>query len=144
MMEGRISRDEMLISVAHQVALRGTCSRLKVGAVLARSGRILSTGYNGAPSGMPHCEHPIREDSSSGCTISVHAETNAVAWAARCGVEVAGAELFCTDAPCLECAKVVINAGIIRVVFERPYRLTAGEDLLRAANVPVDHLPRFW
>lgn len=137
--------DEVLISMARSMATRGTCSRGKVGAVLARDGRVLSTGYNGAPSGLPHCAHPTHEtdpiskapSSVDTCGSSVHAEANAVAFAARNVVPVDGATLYCTHAPCLQCAFLIINAGVSRVVYERGYRDPRGLEKLAEAGVGI-------
>lgn len=171
----RPSRDEVLMHCAYIWASRGTCSRLQVGAVFARDGRILVTGYNGAPAGLPHCDHtcicqdervqvkhtgqtadkrPILElvDSVSvdgrwhssacpsiiPCTIAEHAERNGIAYAARHGVRLEGAELFLTDSPCLPCSMAVVNAGVERVVYDREYRLTDGIELLREAGIAVE------
>lgn len=123
----------MLLDVATTVATWSTCSRLHVGAVLARDGRVLSTGYNGAPAGRPHCVH--RDDRP--CRTSVHAETNAVAFAARHGVSTTGAVLYLTHAPCLACAGLLINAGIAEVVYLDRYRSDEGVRELRAAGVAV-------
>lgn len=179
----RVTRSVMLMSMAQVAAMRGTCSKLQVGVVISKEGRILSTGYNGAPAGMPHCEHytwerqawedavypPLwineamntkaMEDYSpsegdhfvreaggkafvlqrpaSGCPISEHAERNAIAWAARNGVALEGAQLHCTHAPCLDCARSIINAGISCVSYVVPYRLTAGVELLERAGLQV-------
>lgn len=148
----RISRDEMLRNIAGDVADRGTCSRAKVGVVLAREGRVLVTGYNGAPAGMTHCDHPCDCGFSLGlrsmhkdecksrkpCTIAVHAEANAIAYAARYGISVEGAEMFTTLSPCLSCAQLLINAGIIRVVSMREYRDQSGLELLRKAGIVLE------
>lgn len=150
----------MLLDVAKAVAKRGTCSRASVGAVVSREGRIIATGYNGAPAGLPHCDHtwdhtdveldhetveaikvlfPEREvvAVSKGCEISEHAERNAIAFAARYGLALEGGEIHCTHAPCLDCARSIINAGILRVSYEIPYRLTAGVELLVQAGLQV-------
>lgn len=149
----RISRDQMLLKMAQVAAMRGTCSRAQVGAVIAREGRVLATGYNGAPAGMEHCDHTctcppkrtiVHRDfcpSTQPCTIAVHSETNAIAFAARFGVAVEGAELFCTHEPCGTCAKVIINSGIARVVYASEYRSTGGIDLLRSAGLLTEWLP---
>lgn len=133
--DGRPTEDEVLLDVAEAIARRGTCARLQVGAVLARDGRVLATGRNGAPSGLPHCEHNTHEP----CTESVHAEANAVAFAARTGGGAYGATLYLTHAPCLACSGLLINAGIARVVYRRPYRLRDGVKRLEAAGVQVEH-----
>lgn len=131
----RISRDQMMMDIARTVARRGTCSRLQVGAVVSRDGRVLTMGYNGAPAGLEHCNHMMNE--TEGCTRAVHAEANAAVWAARNGVRVEGADLYVTHMPCLACASLIVNAGIRRVFYEKPYRITLGVDLLREAGVLV-------
>lgn len=126
----------MLLDVAHVVAMRSTCSRRRVGAVLALDGRVLSIGYNGAPAGTPHCEH--REDvKEGGCQISVHAEMNALLYAARHGTAVEGATMFTTLSPCVACASAMINAGLTKVVYADTYRDGAGLDLLYSARMIV-------
>jgi len=170
----RISRQQMLLGMAQVVAKRGTCSRAQVGCVIDRDGRIIATGYNGAPAGMPHCDHsldvtPIMYQADpdpdgpvdwtpqvgrvmqvpdmsiqfidSGCQIVEHAERNAIAFAARYGNALEGAWLTCTHAPCLACAKSIINAGIIGVSYQIPYRLTEGVELLERAKLRIIALP---
>lgn len=134
------SRDKTLLGVAQLWSLHSTCSRLAVGAAISRDGRTLSTGYNGAPKGLPHCNHSSTVVVNGvvvggGCTTAVHAELNAIAFAAKYGMATEGAELHCTHQPCLNCAMAIINAGIIRVVYINPYRDRAGTDLLAAAGV---------
>lgn len=142
--EDRITRDEMLLLMARMAAKRSTCARLHVGAIIARDHRPIVTGYNGAPAGMAHCEHDYEMiidmggTIQEGCEISVHAEANAIAYAARAGIALEGAELFCTNEPCYKCSQLIINAGIIRVVFNQPYRLHDGVALLRAAKLQVE------
>jgi dCMP deaminase len=138
----RLSRDTMLMDMAAVVARRGTCSRLSVGVVLSKDGRVVSMGYNGAPAGMPHCIHTM--DETEGCKNAEHAERNAIAFSARHGVALEGTEMHVTHMPCLDCARSVINAGIIRVSFLKGYRITDGVDLLRAAGIEVvDLRPEF-
>lgn len=144
-MRKRPPREEMLMSMAHVVAQRSTCSRRAVGAVLARHHRVISTGYNGAPSGLPHCIHEAEElryctplqGAGPGCTVAVHAEANALIFAARYGVSTEGCELYVTDQPCLGCAKLIINAGAAHIYYDRPYRLSEGLDLLTRAGMKV-------
>lgn len=149
----RPSRDEVLMEHAKLVAQRGTCERLQVGAVVAREGRILVSGYNGAPAGVPHCIHdcncsPTAEmvkqfehfkscRKVNGCWESVHAEANAVAFAARYGMSLDGASLYCTDTPCVPCAQLIVNAGIIEVHYIREYRDERGLELLRTARLTI-------
>lgn len=135
-MNDRPTRTDTLLTVAFTVADRSTCTRLHVGAVAAFDGRILSTGYNGAPAGTPHCTHPPSEV----CQRSVHAEANAVAYAARHGVSLNEAELYATDSPCYTCACLLINAGISSVVFVRKYRDESGLRLLAETGIKVYHV----
>lgn len=132
----RPTKVEMMMGIARSVSLRGTCDRLWVGAAIARESRIISTGYNGNVAGQPHCKHIFDEAAVAngvvleGCTTAVHAEANAIIFAARHGVAVEGAELWTTHQPCLDCAKLIINSGITRVWFEHPYRKREGLELL--------------
>jgi dCMP deaminase len=129
----RPSWDEWLMGMAELVAGRSTCSRRRVGAVIAADNRVRSIGYNGAASGLPHCVH----EADTPCAVAVHAEANAVAYAARAGLPTDGATLYSTDAPCLDCAKLVLNAGIARVVYSRDYRVQDGLDLLLTGGVRI-------
>ena len=133
----RISQDEMMLRMAEIAALRSTCSRRHVGAVIAREGRALSTGYNGTPAGLPHCWH---NEEREHCIQAVHAEANAIAWAARNGIRTEGATMFTTTIPCKKCAELIINAGIARVVYRTGYHTTEGTDLLAAVGIPLEHL----
>lgn len=112
---------DIYMNLAAAVALQGTCQRAQVGAVLVRAGRPLSVGYNGAPPGMPHCEHLV-DPTVTGCTNAVHAELNAIAWAARNGIPTDGATLYCTHQPCVSCGQAIVSAGITRVFWSKPYR----------------------
>jgi dCMP deaminase len=138
----RITRDEMLMRVVEAVALRGTCERQPpggIGAVIALDGRVLSTGYVGAPAGLPHCTEVGCEvdEGRGGCVRTVHAEANAIAFAARKGISVEGASMYCTYSPCIDCAKLVINAGIVEFHFQKPYRADGDCTLLVAAGVII-------
>ncbi len=112
--------DDYFMEIAHLVAKRSSCLRRKVGALLVLDKRILSTGYNGAPAGLAHCEEVgcIREQLKipSGerheLCRGLHAEQNAIIQAAVHGVAIKGAELYCTHYPCAVCAKMLVNAGI--------------------------------
>lgn len=153
-MTDRPSRESLLVRTAFLWAERSTCSRLHVGAVIHRDGRILVQGYNGAPAGLPHCYHSCdcylsgmlqitveahakNCSSVTPCSRSVHAEANAIAFAARSGVELEGAEMVVTHQPCLSCAQLTINAGIKSVIFSEPYRLQDGVQMLGEAGVTV-------
>lgn len=133
----RITRDQMLMYMAISASHRSTCERKKVGALLAIDGRPISVGYAGAPSGFQHCHEAIC-DLSQPCTRTIHAETNAIAFAARQGIATEGSTLYCTLAPCLDCAKLIINAGIRRVVYYELYRTSNGLDLLQQAGIPAE------
>lgn len=134
------ARDQMLMSIALVASQRATCGRRSVGAVISREGRPLTLGYNGAPSGVAHCNHNLAEKPDQACTSAVHAEANAIAFAAKEGVRLGSAELHTTDEPCLACAQLIVNAGIVRVVYGNAYRVPDGHNLLIRAGVEVIHL----
>jgi dCMP deaminase len=121
----RPSWDEYFMRIAHEVATRSTCPRLAVGAVIVRDKRILTTGYNGSPSGMPHCEDVgclIRiVDGRESCQRTLHAEQNAIIQAAYHGVSVIRASVYCTHQPCLLCVKMIMNSGIEEVRYADGY-----------------------
>ena len=114
------------------------CQRRKVGALVVKDKMIISDGYNGTPSGFEN----VCED-AHGVThpYVLHAEANAITKLARSGNNSDQATLYVTASPCIECAKLIIQAGIRRVVYAEQYRLTDGIDLLRRAGVEVEHLP---
>lgn len=146
------------MAIAITVSKRSTCSRRNNGAVIANSrGVVLSTGYNGSLAGMPHCDHecdcgwvlfsePEKHKHSTdcpahpenGCTTAVHAEANSIYFAARNGVSVEGAIIYCTTEPCIKCAEAIVQSGITECIYEQEYRIHAGIDLLRAAGVKVE------
>ena|SRR6478609_2817883 len=141
----RPTRDEVLMGTAFLWAKRSTCSRLHVGAVVSRNGRILAQGYNGAPAGLRHCVHfRVPEDKIRPCTTAIHAELNAIAWSARHGVTVGGAEIHCTDSPCLNCAMAVVNAGITRFSYVREYRIHDGVEFLTTAGIEVNYMDEWF
>ena len=120
---------------AHIGAETSYCPRRKVGALIVKDKMIISDGYNGMPSGFPNvCE------GEDGLTLPcvLHAEANAITKIARSGNNSDGATLYVTDSPCIECAKLIIQAGIRRVVYARSYRLTDGLDLLLKAGISVE------
>ena len=151
----RPSRDRALLQTAYIWAARSTCARLHVGCVIEREGRILVQGYNGAPAGLTHCNHdctceelhgpvtPVAVDHwpecavVSPCTRSVHAEQNAISFAARWGVGLERASAWITHQPCQSCAQSLINAGIQKVIFVESYRLRDGLELLLEAGIEV-------
>lgn len=130
-----------LMDQALVAARMSTCSRLSVGAVLAQGRHVISTGYNGAPSGLPHCTHD--PGSKEPCTISVHAEANAIVQAARHGMRTDGSALYLTHAPCLACSGLLLNAGVQEVYFRMFYRSNAGIERLRLAGLKVEPLVNF-
>lgn len=134
-MTGRPTMDTTLLDMARVLARRSTCSRALVGAVIALNGRILSMGFNGAPSGIEHCVHAANDVSA--CEVAVHAEANAVAFAAKHGVALNGSALFTTLSPCLKCAQLIINAGIVRVVIGKVYRDHSGPRMLERLGIHV-------
>lgn len=160
----RISRDQMFSQIVQVVAQRSTCLRSQVGALIVRDGRIISMGYNGPVSGMPECTEmpsftelindPVYQNRAiskviaeleadpplcegPGCTRSLHAETNAIAFAARAGVSVEGCTLYCSMSPCINCAKVIVNSGIREVKFLEKYRNRDGIELLQKSDITV-------
>lgn len=148
----RPSIDEVLMGNALQWSERSTCSRAQVGCVISRDGRTLSTGYNGAPAGMAHCDHSCSCGSMFAtrdgehqydcqkiqpCTNVIHSEANAIAFAARHGVGLDGSTIHTTRVPCMTCAGMVISAGIIRVVWAEKHRDMTGWERLAQAGLEV-------
>lgn len=109
--------DRYFMDMALLVATRATCNRAQVGAVLVKDRHMISTGYNGAPSGFDHCLDVGCDIVNSHCQRTVHAEVNAIIQCARFGVVTEGSTLYCTHAPCVHCSKAIVNAGIVRVVY---------------------------
>ena len=136
----RPSREAALIATAFIWANRSTCNRLSVGAVVHREGRILTQGYNGAPSGLIHCNYPHEPEECR----AVHAEQNAIAFAARWGVGLDGAGIVTTHQPCLNCARLIINAGLTSVLYVSSYRLVEGLELLYEAGSDVRQRAVDW
>lgn len=130
----------MFLQIAHIVSKRGTCNRLNVGAIAVVGDHIASSGYVGAPSGQDHCtEVECEIGNGEGCIRTVHAEANVIAWAAAAGIALYSGILYSTHSPCLDCAKLIINAGFYKVVFRRKYRDLRGIDLLLQMGVEVSH-----
>ncbi len=114
------------------------CQRRKVGALMVKDRTIISDGFNGTPAGF---ENVCEDESGVTKSYVLHAEANAITKVARSNNSSEGATLYVTASPCLDCAKLIIQAGIKRVVFDETYRITEGIDLLRRAHVEVSHLP---
>jgi dCMP deaminase len=127
------------MEVAFLFRARSTCLRRQVGAVLALDGRILSTGYGGAPAGVEHCS-PQNCTPDKPCLRTIHAEANTVAWASRNGIRTDSSTLYTTASPCIECAKLLVNAGVRRVVYAEEYRDTSPILLLESVGIKVDRL----
>jgi dCMP deaminase len=109
------------------------CKRNKVGAVLAKDGRILATGYNGSLSGLPN----VCEDGDTTALHIVHAEQNVITFSSKQGIGTNGCDLYVTLSPCIMCAKLIVQAGISTVIYDKEYRDTSGIDLLKECNVEV-------
>jgi len=103
------------------VAKRSTCDRRNVGAVIVKDKNILSTGYNGSPKGLPHCDEAGHEMSDGHCVRTIHAEANALIQAAKHGVAMDEAVMYLTDSPCYDCFKMLVNSGIKEVVYGEYY-----------------------
>ncbi len=128
------------MDIAGRVATRSTCPRRSVGAVIVLNKRILATGYNGAPAGMDHCTDVGCMMVDGHCVRTLHAEQNAIIQAAQFGVGTRGAEIYVTSSPCLNCAKAIINAGIIRVWYWQGYPDEIASGFLEAAEVELEKL----
>lgn len=139
----RRHRDDVWLDVAHAVAKRSTCPRKQVGCAVTVWGRVVMTGYNGSPSKQPHCTDAgcLATGPGGGCERAVHAEAAVISHAARTGTALGGGTMYLTLSPCSSCAKLIINAGIRRVLFTERYRdADAAEALLRLAGVAVEDL----
>ena len=139
----RPTLDEYFMEIATVVAKRSTCLRNHVGALFVKNKRILSTGYNGASSGLEHCDIAgcARDGVASGTRHelcrAVHAEQNAIIQAALHGISIEGATLYCTHQPCILCAKMMINARIAKVVYCESYPDGTALDFLQQAGIEV-------
>jgi len=126
----RPSWDEYFMNITEMVGSRGSCDRGRAGCVITRNKRIISTGYVGSPVGLPHCDEVGHEmhtvthadgSTSRHCIRTTHAEQNAICEAARLGIALDGGTLYCKMTPCYTCAKMIINAGIKKVVCAQDY-----------------------
>lgn len=142
--------DEYFMEVANTIAKRATCDRGRSGCVIARNKQILVTGYVGSPIGLPHCDevgHLFKQvthtdgSTTNHCMRTVHAEQNAICQAARLGISLEGATLYCRMTPCRTCAMLIINCGIKRVVSEFKYHAgTESEEMFRQAGIILDYV----
>lgn len=145
----RIDVDSMFFGMLDFVTERSTCERAHVGAMLVLDRRPISMGYNGAPPGMPECieegvgceENWVEAGGTmqlaDGCARTVHAEANAIAFAARNGIPTVGTTMYCTYAPCYDCAKLMLSAGVVGLKYKKEYRDERGKNLLALAGVTV-------
>jgi len=141
----RPSWDEYFLSIALLVSERSTCLRRKVGAVIVKDKRILATGYNGAPSGIKHCEETgclreklkISPGERHELCRGLHAEQNALLQAALHGITVESAKIYVTTQPCIICAKMLINAGVKEVIISGHYPDKMARDFLKEAKIKV-------
>ena len=130
--------DKRYLRMARIWSENSYCTRRKVGAILVKDKMIISDGYNGTPSGFPNvCESPEKVT----YPYVLHAEANAITKVARSNNSSQDSTLYVTASPCMECSKLIIQAGIRRVVFSDLYRITDGIDLLKEAGVEVVHIP---
>ena len=149
-MNARPTWDEYFLEMARVIASRSTCLRRSVGAILVHDKRILATGYNGAPANLPHCEEVgcrrqelgIASGERQELCRGLHAEQNAIIQGALHGVSVRGSVLYCTTQPCVICAKMLINAGVQRVVYEGDYADQLSLEMLQQAGVELLRFPR--
>lgn len=135
----RISRDEMFSQILAVIGKRSTCPRGGfVSSLIEKNHRIVSIGYCGAPSGLKHClELGCEIGQEGGCQKTVHAESNAIAFAAKSGVSLESTTLWTSLSPCKTCAKLIINTGVTEVVYLETYRDPSGLELLKLAGVKV-------
>ena len=141
----RPSWDEYFMEITRLVARRSTCLRRQVGAVLVKDKNILATGYNGAPSGVAHCldvgclreKMNIPSGERHELCRGLHAEQNAIIQAAKHGTNIDGATLYCTTMPCIICTKMIINAGITKVIYGEGYADELAREMITEAAIEV-------
>ena len=130
--------DSYFMKIAFAVSERSTCDRALVGCVLVLEKRILTTGFNGSPAGLDHCDEVGHLLVEGHCVRTIHAETNAIIQAALHGVSTRGSTCYVTHLPCINCTKALINAGIVRIVYGDAYRTDENAlDFLKTANIEL-------
>ena len=134
----QLAIDKRYLKMARIWASNSYCIRRKVGALLVKDKMIISDGYNGTPSGF---ENKCEDENDVTKTYVLHAEANAITKVAKSNNSSEGSTLYITTSPCMECAKLIIQAGIARVVYEEKYRITDGLDLLQRAKIDLVHIP---
>jgi len=140
--------DEYFMEITEVTQKRSTCIRRKVGAIIVKENRILASGYNGVPAGIMHCEErgclrdqlKIPSGERHELCRGLHAEQNAIIQAAYLGVPIGGATLYCTNQPCIVCAKMIINAGIKRIVIKDGYPDTLAQEMLDEAGLIIEKI----
>ncbi|MBN1551846.1 cytidine/deoxycytidylate deaminase family protein [bacterium] len=145
--QARPTWDEYFMEIVYLISKRSTCLRRKVGAVIVKNHQILATGYNGVPSGITHCSEEI------GClrkTLGIpsgerhelcrglHAEQNAIIQAAYHGISIRGGTLYCTTMPCIVCTKMIINAGIRKIVFKEEYEDSLVQAMIKESQIILE------
>lgn len=144
-MEERPSWDEYFMKIARDVSERATCIRRKVGAVIVKDKRILSTGYNGAPAGISHCTketclrtlYNVPSGERHELCRGLHAEQNAIIQAALHGVSINGASIYITNQPCSICTKMLINSGIKKFIYREPYNDKLAMEMIKEAGITI-------
>lgn len=135
----RPSWDDYFMAIVKIIAARGTCDRLYAGSVLVKDNRIIATGYNGSPAGMPHCDDVGHLLEEGHCVRTIHAEHNSLLQAARQGsTSTLGSTMYTKYSPCIHCAKYIISCGIKRVVIGKVYRNSQAMDMLKAAGIKTE------
>ena len=134
----QLAIDKRYLRMARIWASNSYCKRRQVGALLVKDKMIISDGYNGTPSGF---ENECEDDQDTTKTYVLHAEANAITKVAKSNNSSEGSTLYITTSPCMECSKLIIQSGIIRVVYQEKYRITDGLDLLERAKIELVHLP---
>ena len=131
--------DKRYLKMAEIWAENSYCKRRKVGALIVKDKMIISDGYNGTPSGF---ENICEDDAGATKPYVLHAEANAITKVAKSGNNCDGATLYVTTSPCMECSKLIIQAGIKKVVFKELYRITDGIELLNRAGIEIKHIEK--
>lgn len=135
----RPSWDDYFMAIVKIIASRGTCDRLYAGSVLVKDNRIIATGYNGSPPGLPHCNDVGHLLEEGHCVRTIHGEHNSLLQAARLGsTSTEGSTMYTKYSPCIHCAKYVITCGVKRVVIGKVYRNPSALDMLKEAGIQVD------
>ncbi len=134
----RITREDLYMGIAHLFSRRSTCQRLQVGCTIIKDGRVICSGYNGALKSVTHLGGMCKCNIDKPCTQAIHAEANAIAFAAKEGISLKGAWLYCTHSPCIKCAELIIQAGITVVQYGEEFRDREGLELLTINGVNIN------